>query len=73
VIIRSAEAGVPHSRVTVVIELPSSDLTPGGWLIGEGTVVRTADAAGATPGSTFAVIAAFELARREDVTAMTSH
>jgi hypothetical protein len=68
VIIRSDDAGAaPHSRVTVVIALPSSDITPGGWLIGEGTVVRNAFSSAATPGLSFAVDAEFELARREDV------
>ena len=62
--IRSDEPSVPHSRVTLAIALPSSVATPGAWLIGEGTVVRSAAAAGS--GSTFAVAAEFELARQED-------
>ena len=66
-LIRSDEAGSPDSPVTVVIALPSSDITQGGWLIGEGTVVRNAASSAETPGSAFAVIAAFALARREDV------
>jgi len=71
--IRSDVARPPHSRVTVVIALPSSNLTPGGWLIGEGTVVRSVDVAPTARGSTFAVMAAFALARRDDVPDLTSN
>ena len=67
-IIRSAAKVALHTRVTIVIALPSSPTTPGGWLIGEGEVVRTADAFSSTTEATFAVtIAEFTLARREDV------
>ena len=62
--IRSHGATVSETRVTVVIALPSNDLMPGGCLIGDGTVVRAADAPMAG-GSTFAVIAALKLARRD--------
>jgi hypothetical protein len=72
-IIRSGEARPPRSRVTIVIALPSSDVTPGGVLIGKGTVVRSADVSPTAPGSTFAVMAAFALSRRKDLPDLTSN
>lgn len=68
-VIRATEiAPPPHTRVMIAIALPSGEAMPGGWLVGEGVVVRSADSFSSTTNATFAVTtAALTIARPEDL------